>query len=217
MADRDARRLDRALPNHALGVSHERGAIDMHRLTGRRPRGRSHARLRLRWRRAAGDALPPARTRPRRRRRQRPAGAALRQPEIRSRQPAAGPRHRVSDAPGCSGAPGCPSRSSRSSRAGARCAMRKARRAGCSARMLSGRRTALVLPWEVKAGPATGRRRRCATTTARARARRPRSRPACSPASSPATGGWCRVSVGGFRGYIEQTKLWGAYQGEMIN
>ena len=29
-------------------------------------------------------------------------------------------------------------------------------------------------------------------------------------------GRWCRVSVGGFRGYIEQTKLWGAYQGEVI-
>jgi len=24
------------------------------------------------------------------------------------------------------------------------------------------------------------------------------------------------VSVGGFRGYIEQSKLWGAYQGEVI-
>ena len=29
-------------------------------------------------------------------------------------------------------------------------------------------------------------------------------------------GRWCRVSIGGFRGYIEQTKLWGAYQGEVI-
>jgi len=24
------------------------------------------------------------------------------------------------------------------------------------------------------------------------------------------------VSVGGYRGYIEQAKLWGAYQGEVI-
>ena len=30
-------------------------------------------------------------------------------------------------------------------------------------------------------------------------------------------GSWCRISVGGFRGYIEQIKLWGAYQGEVIN
>jgi SH3-like domain-containing protein len=29
-------------------------------------------------------------------------------------------------------------------------------------------------------------------------------------------GRWCRISVGGFRGYIEQVKLWGAYQGEVI-
>ena len=29
-------------------------------------------------------------------------------------------------------------------------------------------------------------------------------------------GRWCRVSVGGFRGYIEQNKLWGAYEGEVI-
>ena len=29
-------------------------------------------------------------------------------------------------------------------------------------------------------------------------------------------GRWCRVSVGGYRGYIEQAKLWGAYQGEVI-
>jgi SH3-like domain-containing protein len=29
-------------------------------------------------------------------------------------------------------------------------------------------------------------------------------------------GKWCRVSVGGFRGYIEQVKLWGAYKDEMI-
>ena len=30
-------------------------------------------------------------------------------------------------------------------------------------------------------------------------------------------GRWCRLSIGGVRGYIEQTKLWGAYQGEVIN
>jgi SH3-like domain-containing protein len=29
-------------------------------------------------------------------------------------------------------------------------------------------------------------------------------------------GRWCRISVGEFRGYIEQSKLWGAYQGEVI-
>jgi SH3-like domain-containing protein len=29
-------------------------------------------------------------------------------------------------------------------------------------------------------------------------------------------GRWCRVSMEGYRGYIEQGKLWGAYQGEVI-
>ena len=29
-------------------------------------------------------------------------------------------------------------------------------------------------------------------------------------------GRWCRVSVGTFRGYVEQSKLWGTQQGEVI-
>jgi SH3-like domain-containing protein len=29
-------------------------------------------------------------------------------------------------------------------------------------------------------------------------------------------GRWCRVSVGRFRGYVEQTRLWGTRQGEVI-
>ena len=28
--------------------------------------------------------------------------------------------------------------------------------------------------------------------------------------------GWCRVSVGNYRGYIEQKKLWGTYPDEEI-
>jgi SH3-like domain-containing protein len=28
--------------------------------------------------------------------------------------------------------------------------------------------------------------------------------------------GWCRVSVGDYRGYIEQSKLWGTYPNEEI-
>ena len=28
--------------------------------------------------------------------------------------------------------------------------------------------------------------------------------------------GWCRVSVGNYRGYIEQSKLWGTYPNEQI-
>ena len=29
-------------------------------------------------------------------------------------------------------------------------------------------------------------------------------------------GGWCRVSINKFSGYVEQSKLWGVYKGEVI-
>jgi SH3-like domain-containing protein len=82
--------------------------------------------------------------------------------------------------------------------------------------MLSGRRTALVLPWETKLG----------------QAKRP-SAPMRADDDDSSTeiahveagvmaniigcdGKWCRVSIGNLRGYIEQVKLWGAYKGELI-
>jgi SH3-like domain-containing protein len=80
--------------------------------------------------------------------------------------------------------------------------------------MLSGRRTALILPWEVKAGK-----------KAVAALRNDDSERANPFAEVEAgvlaniiscDGQWCRVSIGGYRGYIEQAKLWGAYQGEVI-
>jgi SH3-like domain-containing protein len=30
-------------------------------------------------------------------------------------------------------------------------------------------------------------------------------------------GNWCEVSVGGYQGYVEQSMLWGAYPGEVVN
>ncbi|HJU33444.1 MAG TPA: SH3 domain-containing protein [Hyphomicrobiaceae bacterium] len=82
--------------------------------------------------------------------------------------------------------------------------------------MLSGRRTAVILPWEVK--PARGQPPLVAL-------RYDDSERADSVAQVEAgvianiigcDGKWCRVSVGGYRGYIEQAKLWGAYQDEVI-
>lgn len=82
--------------------------------------------------------------------------------------------------------------------------------------MLSGRRTAVILPWEVKAGQGQ---------QTLAVLRDDDSERAGSVAQVEAgvlasiincDGRWCRVSVGGYRGYIEQAKLWGAYQGEII-
>jgi len=80
---------------------------------------------------------------------------------------------------------------------------------------LSGRRTALVLPWEVKQGtPApkvalhyndSGRSRPVAMVEAGVIAN-----------IASCDGNWCRVSIDKFRGYIEQKKLWGVYEGEVI-
>ena len=82
--------------------------------------------------------------------------------------------------------------------------------------MLSGRRTAVVLPWEQKAGqpqPASAALRDDDSATAR-----PLAYVEAGVLASiiSCDGRWCRISVGGFRGYIEQVKLWGAYQGEVI-
>ena len=82
--------------------------------------------------------------------------------------------------------------------------------------MLSGRRTAVILPWEVKAGqpqqalaPLRDDDSERASAVAQVEAGVLASIITCD-------GKWCRVSVGGFRGYIEQAKLWGAYKDEVI-
>jgi SH3-like domain-containing protein len=82
--------------------------------------------------------------------------------------------------------------------------------------MLSGRRTAVILPWEAKAGQEQKTvvalrddESEGADAVAQVEAGVLASIISCS-------GQWCRVSVGGYRGYIEQAKLWGAYQGEVI-
>lgn len=82
--------------------------------------------------------------------------------------------------------------------------------------MLSGRRTAVILPWEAKAGQ---------VQQVLAVLRDDDSERAQAVAQVEAgvlasiitcDGKWCRVSVEGFRGYIEQAKLWGAYKDEVI-
>ena len=82
--------------------------------------------------------------------------------------------------------------------------------------LLSGRRTALILPWEVKDGQnqatsATLREddRESARAVAQVEAGVLASIITCG-------NGWCRVSVGDYRGYIEQKKLWGTYPDELI-
>jgi SH3-like domain-containing protein len=82
--------------------------------------------------------------------------------------------------------------------------------------LLSGRRTALILPWEVKEGQS-----QAPSATLRdddSEGARPIAQVEAGVlANIIACGsGWCRVSVGSYRGYIEQKKLWGTYPDELI-
>jgi SH3-like domain-containing protein len=80
--------------------------------------------------------------------------------------------------------------------------------------LVSGRRTALVLPWEVKDGktvrvPLRSDDREAAATVAVAE-------PGVIANVRSCDGRWCYVSIADFRGYIEQKKLWGVYEGEVL-
>jgi SH3-like domain-containing protein len=80
---------------------------------------------------------------------------------------------------------------------------------------LSGRRTALVLPWEVKGGRAPPKVALRDDDSDRAR---PVAMVEAGVIANIAScdGHWCRVSIDRFRGYIEQKKLWGVYEGEVV-
>lgn len=80
---------------------------------------------------------------------------------------------------------------------------------------LSGRRTALVQPWEVKAGvpaPQTalyGDSSERATLIAKVEAGVIANIISCD-------GTWCWVSVDQFKGYVQQKNLWGVYEAEVV-
>lgn len=80
---------------------------------------------------------------------------------------------------------------------------------------LSGRRTALVLPWEVKPNqpppqvPIRGDDRESAHTIAIIEGGVLANVHACD-------GNWCHVTIDRYRGYIEQNRLWGVYAGEIV-
>ena len=82
--------------------------------------------------------------------------------------------------------------------------------------LLSNRRTVQVLPWDVK------------SDAARPRVEVRKSRYGSADAVAIVEAGvladvhscdaqWCDVTVSGYRGYIEQKKLWGVYAGERLN
>lgn len=81
--------------------------------------------------------------------------------------------------------------------------------------LLSGRRTALVLPWERKADqpapvvPIRSSDSDSSGIVANVEAGVIADLHGCD-------GRWCQVTVEQYRGYVEQKKLWGVYQGEML-
>lgn len=82
--------------------------------------------------------------------------------------------------------------------------------------LLSGRRTALVLPWnKAKTGDRVyadllASARASASAVAKLEAGSLVSLRSCD-------GRWCAVSVSTFRGFMQQNKLWGIYQNETLN
>jgi SH3-like domain-containing protein len=82
--------------------------------------------------------------------------------------------------------------------------------------LLSGRRTALVSPWDAKSGAAPPKVALRDDDSSRANAVAMVEAGVIANIAS-CDGSWCRVSIDRFRGYIEQKKLWGVYEGEVIN
>ena len=81
--------------------------------------------------------------------------------------------------------------------------------------LLSGRRTALVLPWEVKSGATPPKVALRDNDSSRAGAIAMVEAGIIANISN-CDGRWCYVSIDKYRGYIEQKKLWGVYEGEVI-
>jgi SH3-like domain-containing protein len=82
--------------------------------------------------------------------------------------------------------------------------------------LLSSRRTALILPWEVKEGQSQAPQATLRDDDhERARAIAQLEAGVLVSIISCAKR-WCRVSIGDHRGYIEQANLWGTYPDEQI-
>lgn len=80
---------------------------------------------------------------------------------------------------------------------------------------LSVRRTALVLPWEVKPGAAPPQ---TPLHVSDSESSRPSAIVEAGVIANVVNcdGTWCEVTVEDVRGYIEQKKLWGVYVGEVV-
>lgn len=81
--------------------------------------------------------------------------------------------------------------------------------------LLSGRRTGLVLPWEIKRGKPKPQVPIFESDSERSRIVVNVEAGVIANLHT-CDGRWCRVSVENYAGYIEQKKLWGVYDGEAI-
>lgn len=81
--------------------------------------------------------------------------------------------------------------------------------------LLSGRRTALVLPWELKAGNAPPQVSIRSSDSERSGAVAIVEAGVIADVQS-CDGSWCYVTISGYRGYVEQKKLWGVYEREVV-
>lgn len=80
---------------------------------------------------------------------------------------------------------------------------------------LSGRRTALISPWDVKAGQTIPRVSILADDSTSSRVVADVEAGVIANVLS-CDGAWCLIAVDRFRGYIEQQKLWGVYKKEVV-
>ncbi len=81
------------------------------------------------------------------------------------------------------------------------------------ASLLSGRRTALVEPWRVKPGQRPAQIALKSTDQAGS-ADVVKIEVGVIANVQSCDGRWCVVAIRGFRGYVEQNRLWGVYKGE---
>ncbi len=80
--------------------------------------------------------------------------------------------------------------------------------------LLSGRRTALVQPWERK--KTAVKRARLWTDSSTSSRTLALLQSGVLTNLIKCTGQWCKVSVGNIRGFVEQKKLWGIYPSERL-
>ena len=80
---------------------------------------------------------------------------------------------------------------------------------------LSGRRTALVTPWDLKPGTPVPQLDLFADNSERSRIIAKIEAGVIANVLS-CDGNWCRLSIEPYRGYLPQKRLWGVYAGEIV-